>query len=86
MHVLKGCYEECLLFLWLAVNASVVVNFLVVSQFVLNTADVYLKHLQNQQTLGRNIRERETYEVNSLMSSSPLSKLSFPSTSSISLK
>ena len=47
MHVLEGCYEECLLFLWLAVNASVVVNFLVVSQFVLNTADVYLKHLQN---------------------------------------
>ena len=47
MHVLKGYYEVCLLFLWLAVNASVVVNFLVVSQFILNTADVYLKHLQN---------------------------------------
>lgn len=28
MHVLKGCYEEYLLFLWLAVNASVVFNFL----------------------------------------------------------
>lgn len=34
MHVLKGCYEECLLFQWLAVNASVVVNFLVVSRVI----------------------------------------------------
>ena len=84
--MLKGCYEVCLLFLWLAMNASVVVNFLIVSQFILNTADVYLTYLQNHQTLGKNKKERETYEVNSLMSSSPLSKLSFPSTSSISLK